>query len=118
MAKFVYIVATVLSVAGICSCKETVRYDPSWDSLDKRPLPSWFDEGKFGIFIHWGVFSVPSFASEWFWYYWNSGYQREVDFMKKNFRPGFTYADFAAQFTAEFFNPDEWADIFKASGAK
>lgn len=45
-----------------------VRYDPTWESLDSRPLPTWFDEAKFGIFIHWGVFSVPSFGSEWFWW--------------------------------------------------
>ena len=47
-----------------------ISYQPTWDSLDKRPLPSWYDEAKFGIFIHWGVFSVPSFVSEWFWWYW------------------------------------------------
>lgn len=43
------------------------RYEPTWASLDARPLPTWFDEAKFGIFIHWGVFAVPSFGSEWFW---------------------------------------------------
>lgn len=43
------------------------RFDPTWESLDARPLPVWFDRAKFGIFIHWGVFSVPSFGSEWFW---------------------------------------------------
>lgn len=43
------------------------RYQPTWGSLDARPLPAWFDEAKFGVFIHWGVFSVPSFGSEWFW---------------------------------------------------
>jgi alpha-L-fucosidase len=43
------------------------RFDPTWESLDSRPLPAWFDQAKFGIFIHWGVFSVPSFGSEWFW---------------------------------------------------
>lgn len=48
------------------------KYDPTWDSLDSRPLPSWFDDAKFGIFIHWGVFSVPSFGSEWFWINWKS----------------------------------------------
>lgn len=45
-------------------------YEPNWDSLDKRPLPKWYDEAKIGIFIHWGVFSVPSFGSEWFWANW------------------------------------------------
>lgn len=46
------------------------RYTPDWTSLDSRPLPSWYDEAKFGIFVHWGVFSVPAYGSEWFWWYW------------------------------------------------
>lgn len=46
------------------------KYLPNWDSLDKRPLPEWYDRAKVGIFLHWGVFSVPSFYSEWFWRYW------------------------------------------------
>lgn len=46
------------------------KYAPTWSSLDSRPLPPWYDEAKFGIFIHWGVFSVPSFGSEWFWNNW------------------------------------------------
>lgn len=50
---------------GPASC--AAPYDPTWESLDARPLPAWFDQAKFGIFIHWGVFSVPSFGSEWFW---------------------------------------------------
>lgn len=49
---------------------ETTKYDPTWSSLDNRPLPSWYDDAKIGIFIHWGVFSVPSFGSEWFWNNW------------------------------------------------
>lgn len=48
------------------------RYTPTWESLDNRPLPDWYDNAKIGIFIHWGVFSVPSFGSEWFWYNWKS----------------------------------------------
>ena len=95
------------------------RYEPNWESLDKRPLPAWYDEVKFGIFISWGVFSVPAFGSEWFWYRWQHDKNKAfVDFMEKNYRPGFTYADFASQFTAEFYDPDHWADIIEASGAK
>lgn len=45
-------------------------YEPNWESLDSRPLPQWYDDAKVGIFIHWGVYSVPSIASEWFWYHW------------------------------------------------
>ena len=46
------------------------KFEPNWESLDSRPLPSWYDEAKLGIFIHWGVFSVPSIGSEWFWKSW------------------------------------------------
>ncbi|XP_063165253.1 plasma alpha-L-fucosidase [Candoia aspera] len=95
------------------------RYDPTWESLDSRPLPLWFDEAKFGVFIHWGVFSVPSFGSEWFWWYWQKEKKEPyVTFMKKNYRPGFTYEDFGPFFTAEFFDANQWADILNASGAK
>lgn len=112
------------------------KYQPNWESLESRPLPSWFDEAKIGIFIHWGVFSVPSFVgvgtkglAEWFWFYLKDqkpqGRYHTMDavstsqeFMKKNFKPGFLYPDFVRDFTAEFYDPDHWADIFEASGAK
>jgi len=48
------------------------RYQPNWASLDQRPLPRWYDEAKVGIFLHYGVYSVPSFGSEWFWTNWKS----------------------------------------------
>ncbi|KAH9508467.1 hypothetical protein Btru_055284 [Bulinus truncatus] len=100
--------------------KDVQRYEPNWQSLDARPLPQWYDEAKIGIFLHWGVFSVPSYVGAWFWWYWqgNQPSAAVVEFMKQNYPPGFTYADFAPQFTAEFYNPDQWADIFKASGAQ
>jgi alpha-L-fucosidase len=100
-------------VSGIKS-----QYQPTWESIDSRPLPTWYDESKVGIFMHWGVFSVPSFQSAWFWRSWMDGNQDVVNFMKKNYAPDFTYADFAPMFHAEFFNPDYWADLFKAAGAK
>ncbi|ESO03950.1 hypothetical protein HELRODRAFT_79486 [Helobdella robusta] len=93
-------------------------YLPTWESLDSRPLPAWFDEAKIGIFLHWGVFSVPSFQSEWFWNSWNNGNPAAVEFMKKNYPPNFTYADFGSQFKAEFYDTDLLADIFKDAGAK
>ncbi|XP_032691196.1 alpha-L-fucosidase-like [Odontomachus brunneus] len=97
-----------------------IKYLPTWDSLDSRPLPPWYDEAKLGIFIHWGVFSVPSFGSEWFWNHWkeettNTKYR---DFMKERYPPNFTYQDFAREFTAEFFNATQWSEIFQASGAR
>ena len=108
---FSIICLTLLSLA-------TAKYTPDWKSIDSRPLPPWFDEAKIGIFIHWGVFSVPSFGNEWFWQFWASGQKPYVDFIEKNYRPGWTYADFASQFTNEFYDPNQWADIFQASGAK
>ena len=106
---------------AVLASQAAARYIPDWASLDARPLPSWYDEAKFGIFLHWGVFSVPAFHNEWFWYEWQLRQppnQDCVNFMKKNYRPDFTYPDFAPYFDAIFFNPGDWADIFKASGAK
>uniref|UniRef100_UPI00358EC362 tissue alpha-L-fucosidase-like n=1 Tax=Myxine glutinosa TaxID=7769 RepID=UPI00358EC362 len=95
------------------------EYTPDWPSLDKRPLPPWYDQAKFGIFLHWGVFSVPSFGSEWFWYQWQ--FQKSpayVRFMNANYPPGFTYPDFGPKFHAEFYDPDQWAELFANAGAK
>jgi alpha-L-fucosidase len=112
------ILATIV-VLKITAVVAGAQYLPTWDSLDKRPLPDWYDNGKIGIFIHWGVFSVPSFKSEWFWWYWQGDKKPDVvDYMAKNYPPNFQYADFAPQFTAEFFDPDHWSDLFQASGAK
>ena len=100
--------------------KGIVHYEPSWESLDSRPLPTWYDEAKIGIFIHWGVFSVPSYISEWFWYRWKGPKPSAnvLQFMQENYSPGWMYPDFAKEFTAEFFNPDDWAELFRASGAR
>ncbi len=59
------------------------RYQPTWDSIDSRPMPAWYEDAKFGIFIHWGVYSVPAFApvnvknetpyAEWYWHSLTNG---------------------------------------------
>uniref|UniRef100_A0A1A8D2N1 Alpha-L-fucosidase n=1 Tax=Nothobranchius kadleci TaxID=1051664 RepID=A0A1A8D2N1_NOTKA len=111
----VCVVFFTLLISGI----SRATYQPTWESIDSRPLPEWYDQAKFGIFIHWGVFSVPSFGSEWFWWYWQKEKRQEyVHFMQSNYPPDFQYQDFAQQFTAEFFNAKEWTDIFASSGAK
>lgn len=99
---------------------DNLKYDPDWSSLDTRPLPNWYDDAKIGIFIHWGVFSVPGFRSEWFWWDWQGDKPTSdvVDFMKQNYPPNYQYADFAPEFKAEFFDPIQWASLFNASGAK
>ncbi len=102
---------------------DQTQYKPTWESLDTRPIPAWFDESKFGIFIHWGVYSVPSWGpkgtyAEW---YWDAMQNKTGDTWKhhvKNYGESFKYQDFAPQFKAELFDPDQWADIFKRSGAR
>ena len=80
---------------------------------------AWYDEAKFGIFIHWGVYSVTSFGSEWFWYRWKGQQLPEyVEFMNKNYPPKFEYADFAPMFQAEFFDAEFWAELLSKSGAR
>lgn len=59
--------------ATIPSKPMTGNYRPLWEDLDNRPLPQWYDSAKIGIFVHWGVYSVPSFKSEWFWHLWQNG---------------------------------------------
>jgi len=109
----------VLVCLSVLLLHSSAQYTPDWDSLDTRPLPPWYDEAKIGIFIHWGVFSVPSFYTEWFWQRWQQKKVPEVvDFMKKNYPPGFQYADFAKDFNAEFYDPVSWAKLFKDAGAK
>lgn len=105
------------------------QYAPNWESLNTRKIPGWFHDSKFGIFIHWGVYAVPSFAvvgpggySEWYWYNLmakDAGSHKQVQaFHEKNFGKDFPYAKFEPQFTASMFNPDQWAEIFRRSGAR
>ncbi|XP_020838744.1 tissue alpha-L-fucosidase-like [Phascolarctos cinereus] len=95
------------------------RYTPDWESLDARPLPSWFDDAKFGVFVHWGACSVPAWTSEWFWYFWKGEKDPAFEaFMRQNYPPDFSYPEWGPQFEAKFYNPEEWADLFEASGAR
>lgn len=94
-------------------------YQPTWDSLDQRPLPQWYDESKFGVFMHFGVFSVPAVISEWFVWYWRNATDPEaVRFMQDNFKPNFSYSDFAPMLTAEFFNATAYAELVRKAGAR
>ena len=107
-----------------CCIVATAKYTPDWKSLDSRPLPQWYDDAKVGVFLHWGVFSSPSYGvgrsteSAFLWVNWHQNVSEIVQYMKQNYPPNFTYADFAATFHAEFFNPDEWADILKSAHIK
>ena len=111
-------------------------YQPTWESVDKRPTPDWFTEAKFGIFIHWGVYSVPAYApvipgklayAEWYWHQMTEGRDNPKAnaietgtwaYQQKMFGPDYKYQNFAPQFRAQLFDPDQWAAIFAQSGAK
>ena len=77
-----------------------------------------------GVFVHWGLFSVPSYggersAAEWFWENWVGRKEPQiVQFMERNYLDGFTYPDFAPQFRAELYDPLKWVDLFERAGAK
>jgi len=101
------------------------KYKPNWESLDARPVPEWFSDARFGIFIHWGVYSVPSWApkgkyAEWYWAQLRNdkpgGPWRT--FHNNTYGEDYPYELFAPHFTAELFNPQEWADLFEKAGAK
>jgi len=97
-------------------------YQPNWESLDQRPTPQWFKDAKFGIFIHWGVYSVPGWCSkgnyaEWYQQGLQSGDTARINYHKAKFGNR-TYYQLADDFKAELFKPDEWAKLFERSGAK
>src|SRR5256884_10019411 len=99
------------------------RYEPNWDSIDQRPTPEWFSEARFGIFIHWGTYSVPAYApvipgklayAEWYWHAMTNGrYDPKANdlergtwtFHQKLYGADFAYQNFASQFKAELFDP-------------
>ncbi len=95
-------------------------FKPTWDSLSGYKLAEWYEDAKFGIFIHWGVYSVPAFGNEW---YPRNMYRQDTEESKHHiatFGPQatFGYKDFIPLFKAERFEPARWAELFKKSGAK
>ena len=97
-------------------------YEPNWESIDSRPLPEWFNEAKFGIFIVWGPYSVPSWVPGGYAEWYGPRSQRQKDgthkFHLENYEEDFKYEQFAPMLKAELFDADVWADIIKKSGAK
>jgi len=121
---------------GVCLGGLIEMYEANWDSLDKRPLPEWFRESSLGIMIHWGVYSVPGFCvyqekakiqngSEWYLRrlknpYYSVPPDKEmltIQYHQKNYKD-MDYYGFGEMFKASKWNPDEWAELFKKSGAK
>ncbi len=104
---------------------ENGKYKDNWMSLRNHKVPQWYQEAKFGIFIHWGAYSVPAFGSEWYarFMYKPNAFRKGKDmnaYHVEHFGPlkEFGYKDFIPLFKAEKFDPASWADLFQAAGAK
>jgi len=96
-------------------------FQESWDSIGQNYKdPDWFRDGKFGIYMHWGIYSVPAHASEWYVRYMYGGNKGVMDWHTQHFGPPtkFGYKDFLPMFTAARWDPRAWADLFKKAGAK
>lgn len=113
-------------------CASAQRYEANWESLDQRPVAQWFSAAKFGIFIHWGPYSVPAWSpkgtySEWY-QHWLQGkallgngnfkgdevYQYHI----KTYGANFEYYQFVEKFTADLFEPIAWVELFEKAGAR
>lgn len=102
-------------------------YENNWESLNSRQIPEWFEDAKFGIFIHWGLFSVPAYAprgkyAEWYGCYCDQIRQESereyYDYHQKVYGSQFKYTDFVSLFNAQNFDANQWAELFEAAGAK
>ena len=120
----------------MASIKDSIPlFEPNWESIKKNYKdPEWFNDQKFGIFIHWGAYAVPAYGSEWYprrMYMDTATFTAQLNLQKKGPNAThlhhkknwgdpkeFGYKDFIPMFKAEKFNTKEWIDIFKKSGAK
>lgn len=128
----IVITAIIFLLNGLMFAQQP--YQANWESINSRPVPEWFSDVKFGIFIHWGVYSVPAWApasadigiyakySEWYW--WrimntkDKAGQLFRQYHNNMYGEDFLYQAFAPQFKAEHFDPDQWAELFKRAGAR
>lgn len=136
--------SSILAIFLIAGCgvtkqkqekKTAPKFEANWESLKEYKIPAWFADAKFGIFIHWGAYSVPAFQSEWYprLMYQDSMLWHQTDPSKT--KPGtsavykhhvetyghpseFGYKDFIPMFKAENFDAGKWMDIFQKAGAR
>ncbi len=105
-----------------------MKYENNWESLNKREVPEWFEDAKFGIFIHWGLYSVPAYApkgcyAEWYGAHCDKKKDNETesqyyDHKVNTYGENFKYADFVNMFKAENFDAKAWVQLFEDAGAR
>ncbi|KXT14807.1 hypothetical protein AC579_9663 [Pseudocercospora musae] len=109
-------------------------FEPTYDSIYNHEPAPWFMNGKFGIFIHWGVYAVPGWGNvgnkeryaEWYWFWYNQPPNTtkgdgDGDFYRYNlehYGPNHAYDDFIQNFTADAWDPKDWVDLFADAGAQ
>lgn len=107
-------------LAKIDSVIENGKYKDTWESLSQYRVPEWYKDSKFGIFIHWGLYSVPAYGSEWYSrnMYIKDSWEYKHHIETYGAHKDFGYKDFIPMFKAEKFSADEWCDLFKQAGAQ
>ena len=130
--RFILVCAALFNAVSCKNVSESnatgkeIKFEQTWESLSTVDRePEWFKDAKFGIYFHWGVYSVPAFDNEWYprWMYvpGRKDWGGEVfEHHQKTYGPlsEFNYHDFIPMFTAEHFDAEEWADLFRKSGAR
>lgn len=104
-----------------------MQYENNWESLNTRPIPDWFEDAKFGIFIHWGLYSVPAYApkgkyAEWYGYHCDQVRKESerayFEYHQDTYGENFKYSDFVPMFKAQNFDASQWVKLFKDAGAR
>ncbi len=115
MKKIFTLLLSLVALGGTAQ-----EYAPTWESLQKYEVPEWWKNTKFGIYFHWGPYSVPAHKTEWYsiWMYRERHPIREYHEQTYGTLDKFGYKDFIPMFTAEKFNAKKWASLFKKAGAQ
>jgi alpha-L-fucosidase len=130
----------LIALCGLCTAQAPAKYEPTLESLDKHPLPQWYADAKLGIFIHWGLYSVPGWAplthpehdfssadyikynpyAEWYYNVLRIDGSPTQSYHREHFGADYNYYNFAPVFDRESrkWNPDQWATVFKGAGAR
>lgn len=108
---------------GLKKVEEVIKqgpYSDNWASLSRYSVPKWYKDSKFGIFIHWGIYSVPAFGSEWYSRNMYIKGSREYEHHLKTYgsHKDFGYKDFIPMFKAEKYDAAQWASLFYKAGAQ
>ena len=124
----------VNSPVADASTATATAYEPNWESLKQYEIPAWFNDAKFGIFIHWGPYAVPAYRSEWYprlMYMDTATFSAQLDLQAEGPNHVYThhkdtwgdqkefgYKDFIPMFKAGNFDPQKWISLFKDAGAR